>query len=311
MSNMRAGRRCGVIAVCACLGIALFGWLPTRARASSDHMGLVESTAVRVFFEPGHETTASYIVAEAPAIGRELEEATGLAFDFRPTVIPVSTRPRFRLLGGHDGISAFALPDQNQVVVDLSRFDAHPTSLRPVLKHEFAHLLLHRHIASQGLPRWLDEGIAQYLSDGISEYLPDRSSVLGEAFAAKRVFPLAVLTDVFPSDRFGRQLAYEQSRSITLFMVRRYGDHMIPALLRRMAEGANVAEAFADLGGMGLADFEQDWRHHKTAPLSWLGLVAGQVYGLLFFLGALATLIGYLRHRRRRKAYATLEDEDD
>jgi len=37
--------------------------------------------------------------------------------------------------------------------------------------------------------------------------------------------------------------------------------------------------------------------------------MAGHVYGVVFFLAALATLLGYLRHRRRRRNY--VDDEDD
>ena len=40
------------------------------------------------------------------------------------------------------------------------------------------------------------------------------------------------------------------------------------------------------------------------------GALAGHVYGMLFFLAALATLIGYVRHRRRRRAYDAEEDDD-
>jgi hypothetical protein len=267
---------------------------------------------VRVIYDAGRQATAVRIADLSPVLFRELEGATGLAVDFRPTVIPASNRSDFRRMGGHDAVVGFALPQRGQVVLDLSWFDAQPAFFRPVLKHEFVHLLLHRHIASGNLPRWLDEGIAQQLSDGLSEYLPGRSQmVLGEAFAADRVFPLSALEMRFPGDAFGRQLAYEQSRSIVGYMVQRYGAEFLKALVVRMADGVSVAKAFRSVNGITLSDFEADWRQRQTAPLSWMGLIAGHVYGLLFFLAALATLIGYIRHRRRRWAYYASEDDDD
>jgi hypothetical protein len=233
-----------------------------------------------------------------------------LAFDFKPTVIPASSRQRFRAMGGREAFLAFALPERRQVVLDLSRIDVRPALFLPVLKHEYAHLLLHRHIPSERLPRWLDEGIAQHLSDGLSEYLPGRSQmVLEEALATDRVLPLRALETRFPDDSFGRQLAYEQSRSIVGYMVRRYGDGFLTALIGRLTDRATVGEAFLAVSAITLADFEADWRRSQAAPLSWLARMAGHIYGILFFLAAVATLLGYLRHRRRRQAYDA-EDDD-
>jgi hypothetical protein len=161
------------------------------------------------------------------------------------------------------------------------------------------------------LPRWLDEGIAQQVSDGLSEYLPGRSQmVLGEALATDRVFPLAALAGTFPTDAFDLQLAYEQSRSIVGYMVQRYGDLFLKALISHAAAGLPVEQAFQTASGISLAEFEADWRRRQGTPLSWLGRIAGHAYGLLFFAAALATLVGYGRYRRRRRAYDAEEEEE-
>jgi len=293
------------------VGTILMLWPLIGAGALPEERRELATDAVRVLYDPARRAIAERIAVISPALFGEIEAVTGLAVDFRPTVIPASTRSDFRRLGGLDAVVAFALPERNQVVLDCSRFDARPTLFRPVLKHEYVHLLLHRHIASGFLPRWLDEGVAQHLSDGLSEYMPGRSQmVLGEAFAADRVFSLGALEKRFPGDAFGRQLAYEQSRSIVGYMVQRYGDVFLKALVDVMAEGASAEKAFWAISGITLSDFETDWRQRQTAPLSWMGLIAGHIYGLLFFLAALATLIGYVRHCRRRRAYDAEEDDD-
>jgi Peptidase MA superfamily len=297
------------------VGVLLAGMLvlsPLRgAAAVSEKIHALETDAVRVLFPTGRTTTAERIAELSPALLRELEMATGLSFDFRPTVIPAFSRTVFRRMGGREAFVAFALPEQEQVVLDISRLEHRPAYFKPVLKHEYAHLLLHRHIASSRLPRWLDEGIAQQLSDGLSEYLPGRSqAVLGEALATDRVFTLAALERYFPADTFGIQLAYEQSRSIVGYMVQRYGDPFLKELVIHMAGGLPVGRAFKTASGISLADFEADWRRRQKAPLSWLGRIAGHVYSILFFGAALATLIGYIRHRRRRRDYDA-EDDDD
>jgi len=280
------------------------------APASAEDPVVLETASVRVVYEKGARYAAGRIAALSPSLLEELEAATGLQADFRPTVFPVLRREAFRRLGGDDAFVAFARPAQNLVVMDLSRFEQRPASLKPVLKHEYCHLLLHRHVSTGRLPRWLDEGIAQHLSDGLSEYLPGRQSlVLGEALAAGRVPSLGALETRFPRDDFGLQLAYEQSRSVVGYITRRYGDAVVMPLLANLANGLSVDEAWQVVSGMSLKRLEGDWRQHQASPLAWLGRMAGHVYGVLFFLAALATLLGYRRHRRQRRDY--VDEEDD
>lgn len=291
-------------------GALMILWLLAGLPSWASDRPVLENHAVRVRYEAGRGAAADQVVRASPGLFRELEGATGLPFDFRPTVIAVGSRRAFKQMGGREAFVAFALPRRQQVVLDLSRFDSHPASFRPVLKHEYAHLLLHRHIAPDLLPRWLDEGIAQHLSDGLSEYLPGRSHlVLGEALGSDRAFSLAALEKHFPMDDFGLQLAYEQSRSIVGYMVRRHGDRFLADLIGRMVDGDAADQAFYVVSGMSLTGFEADWRRRQTAPLSWLGYIAGHIYGIVFFLAALATLLGFMRHHRRRRAYDA-EEED-
>lgn len=300
------GRTAGVLAGTVAL------LLVAGAAAAFSDTKVLEDPAVRVRYADGRQAAAEQIAAASPALFRELESETGLRFDLRPTVIAASGREAFRRLGGREAFVAFALPERGAVVLDLSRFDRRPESFQPVLKHEYAHLLLHRHIASDRLPRWLDEGIAQHLSDGLSEYLPRRSQlILGEALAADRAFPLRALEAGFPADGNGLQLAYEQSRSVVGYFVQRYGEETLRALMARMAAGQGAGEALGDVAGISLATLEADWRRQATTPWSWLGRMAGHSYGILFFLAAVATLVGYIRHRRRRRAYQDEEDEAD
>jgi len=295
----------------AALVISIFLMLPTaRVPAATEKWHALETEAVRVFYEDGSRSAAERIAALSPRLFLELQASTGLKVAFRPIVIPVVRREDFYRLGGDRAVVAFALPERQQVVMDLSRFKRRPAMLRPVLKHEYAHLLLHHHIPSERMPRWLDEGIAQHLSDGLSEYLPGhRQMLLGEALAADRVMPLAALAERFPGDDAGRQLAYEQSRSIVGYMVKRCGDGAVAEVLAHLAAGFSVGESVRAVSGTSLQHLETDWRQQQASPLAWIGRMAGHAYGILFFLAALATLLGFLRLQRRRRAY--VDDEDD
>jgi len=293
------------------LVIIVFLVLPAaNVRAAAEGWRALETEAVRVLFENRSRSAAERIAALSPPIFRELEASTGLKTAFRPTVIPAVRTEDFRRLGGDRTVVAFALPERQQVVMDLSRFKQRPAMLRAVLKHEYVHLLLHDYIPAGRLPRWLDEGIAQHLSDGLSEYLPgQRQILLGEALAADRVMPLAALAERFPGDDFGRQLAYEQSRSIVGYMVKRYGDGIVADLLTHLTAGLSAGESVRAVSGISLQRLETEWRQRQASPLAWMGRIAGHAYGILFFLAALATLLGFLRLQRRRRNY--VDDEDD
>lgn len=280
------------------------------APAAIEKWHALETEAVRVFYEGSSRSAAERIADLSPLLFRELQASTGLKIVFQPIVIPVVRREDFYRMGGDRAVAAFALPQRQQVVMDLSRFTQQPANLRPVLKHEYVHLLLHHYIPSEQMPRWLDEGIAQHLSDGLSEYLPgQRQMLLGEALAADRVMPLEALAERFPGDDVGRQLAYEQSRSIVGYMVKRYGDGVVAEVLAHLAAGLSVGESVLAVSGISLQRLENDWRQRQASPLAWIGRMAGHVYGILFFLAAVATLLGFLRLQRRRRNY--VDDEDD
>jgi hypothetical protein len=277
--------------------------------ASADMV--LQTPQVRIVHDPGLKSRAAQIAEMSPAIIRSLEDKLGLSFNLQPTVVPAPDRAAFRRLGGQEWFTAFAVPRRQLVVLDLSRLDQRSGDLYATLKHEFAHLLMHQAIDGQRLPRWLDEGVAQWASDGLSEYLPAvQRSLLPQAASAGRLFYLDELVVQFPANHQGRQLAYEQSRSFVNYMVRRFGEGALPLLLQSLAAGAAPWEAFEEALGAGLDTTEDEWRGGLHSPGSWMASLAGHVYGLLFFLAAVATIGAYLRFRHRKRHYRAGEDDD-
>ena len=284
-------------------------WLITASGARADKV--LQTPHVRIVHDPALKHQAVQIAAMSPAIIENLKRKLGLPFDLRPTVVPAPDRESFRRLGGRAWLSAFAVPRKQLVVLDLSRLDQRSGDLYATLKHEYAHLALHQAIARRHLPRWLDEGAAQWASDGLSEYLPAmQRTLLPQAAAAGRLFFLDELADTFPDDPQGLHLAYEQSRSFVNYLVRRFGEDALRRLLQSLAAGAAPWEAFEEAVGVELAALEDEWRSGLRRPGSWLANLAGHVYGLLFFVAAVATIGAYLRFRHRKRHYRAGEDDD-
>jgi hypothetical protein len=205
---------------------------------------------------------------------------------------------------------AFAVPEQQLVVIDYSRMTTDPFTLRTTLKHELCNLILHRHIESVRLPTWLDEGIAQWTSDGIAEIIMDRKrSVLREATLSGNYLSMLDLVHGFPRDRRSLMLAYEQSRSFIEYVSREFGTDEIREMLGYLSTGDTVDEAIERSLSVSLGSLERKWQHQLRQRTTWFSYLSTHLYGILFFFAALITIGGFIRVMiRKRRRYA---DEDD
>ena len=59
-----------------------------------------------------------------------------------------------------------------------------------------------------------------------------------------------------------------------------------------------------------MSELEQDWRQSIRTWTTLLIFIMGNIYSIIFFLAALATVAGYVRYRIRRKRFIE-EEEDD
>ena len=257
-----------------------------------------------VAYEPTLEGAAGQILRLYPELKKELEKIFAWRLAIRPQVILIKNTRTFRELSRNDIFVAFAVPDENLIVIDYSKMNRHPFSLRITFKHELCHLLLHRHISSAHLARWLEEGICQWTSDGIAEIFIDKSgSGLDAAILAGRVLDLRQLTEKFPRDKPSLMLAYEQSKSVVNYIDRQYGKGAILDLLGHLNNGRSLEDAAIKSLGISIDELEKDWLAELESTPRWLVYLAGHLYGILFFLAALLTILGFVRRLMRRKVW--------
>lgn len=264
-----------------------------------------------VVYETSMEGAADRLFRLYPDLKQELGQIFLWSLDIRPQVVLVKNTLAFRKLSRNDLFVAFAVAAKNLIVIDYSRMNLHPFSLRITFKHELCHLLLHRHIDNQHLTRWLEEGICQWASDGIGEILLDkRSSGLDAAIMTDRVLPFSRLTNTFPSDKPSLMLAYEQSKSVVNFIDRTYGKEAILDLLHHLKNGESLDDAALKSIDMTTLELEKDWLNHLERTPRWLVFLADNLYGILFFLAALLTIFGFVRRIMGRKAWESEEAND-
>jgi len=272
---------------------------------------VLQNDDIMVAYEPPLEGAAGEVLRLYPDLMQELEKIFAWSLDIRPQVVLVKNTRTFQKLSRNEPIVAFAVPEKNLIVIDYARMNLHPFSLRMTFKHELCHLLLHRHINKRRLPRWLEEGICQWASDGIGEIFIDKSwSGLDAAIMADRVLHLRRLTKTFPRDKPSLVLAYEQSKSVVNYIDRQYGKGVMLDLLGHLKNGESMEAAALKSLGISTDELEKDWLSHLESTPRWLVYLADNLYGILFFVAALLTILGFIRRIMRRKAWES-EGEDD
>jgi hypothetical protein len=273
----------------------------------------ISTKEIVVVYETPLESAAAEVVRIYPKLKLELEEFFGWNLDTRPQVVLVNTTQSFLNLTHNNLFVAFAVPEKQLIVIDYSRMNIHPFTLSVTLKHELCHLLLHHHISRHNLPKWLDEGVCQWVSDGIGEIFVNKGwSGLDSAVMAGRIIPLVQLTDYFPRDGAALILAYEQSKSLINYVDRQYGDQAILKTLGFLKNGATVEIALMDSLALSPRQLEKEWLDHLERTPRWLVFLANHLYAIIFFLAAVLTMLGFMRHRRRRqRIYEKWEEEED
>ena len=273
---------------------------------------ILKNNGISVVYEPPMDRIAGEIVRLYPEVRQELQDIFGWSLDVEPQVVLFKTNQDFQKTVRNKLFVALAIPDRNMILIDYSKMNVHPFSLRTTFKHELCHLILHRHIDNRNLPKWLDEGICQWVSDGIGEIFINKGwSGLDAAVLADRVIPLERLTDHFPREKSSLILAYEQSKSVVKYVGRQFGDHAIIALLNDLKHGQTVATAFRNSLSLSPDQLEHEWLDNIQNTPRWLVFLASNIYGILFFMAAVLTFCGFIRlFRRRKKVYREWEEDD-
>ena len=269
------------------------------------------TTDANIIFDGSLSGAARDVAREYPSIRSELESTFKWKTDFRPDIVLVKDRRQFMDIAGSDLIVAYAVPGRNLIVLDTSRIYAKPFTLETTLKHEACHLLLHRQIEQDRLPRWLDEGICQWASGGIAELLSgEEEGIFTKAAVSGSLIDIQRL-DRFPSDERNLVLAYQESKSIVQYIVARFGSQGLLALLENMHRGDTVQEAVRRTFSISLPELEKAWQSSVKRRHTWFLYFSDNIYTVIFTLTAIITIYGFIRLVKKRRAYKDEDEEDE
>ena len=287
--------------------IVIFFWHSTVLAQTQ----ILQNDDITVVYEPSLRAAADEVLRMYPNLRQDLKDIFGWRLNVKPQVVLVKTNQTFQKIARNGLIVAFAVPDKSLIVIDYSRMSTRPFNLSITLKHEMCHLLLHEHINSADLPKWLDEGICQWTSDGIGEILIDRNwSGLDAAIMSGQTLRLSRLAKRFPGDKSSLTLAYEQSKSVVVYIDRQYGKHAILAILGDLKNGEPLTTAVFQNLSLSVNQLEEEWLTDIERTPRWLVYLANNIYGILFFFAAILLIIGFIRAVIRRRAYAKWEEDE-
>lgn len=263
-----------------------------------------------IFYEKGLASAAAEVAEVYSSAKRDLHKTFGWEIDFRPDIVLASDRDAFRGMVGVDSIIAFAAPHRNLIVLDMSRVYIKPFTLKSTLKHELCHLILHRYIDGERLPRWLDEGVCQWASGGIGELEAEGGGgYLAGAVVSGELFSLGEIGR-FPDEEKSLALAYEQSRSVVEYIVREYGEDSLLKILGGLRRGESVHGAIGQSISLSIYELEERWHAHLKRKYTWFYYLSSNLYTILFVFAAAITVYGYIRLMKKKREYLD-EDEDD
>lgn len=202
-------------------------------------------------------------------------------------------------------VAGFADSDRNTIGVRAREAESGLGGIRPVLRHELAHVALSRVTAGRA-PRWLHEGYAQLASGSFDA---------GEAWRLRFYFlrtgsgTLDRLTVGFPRQEEPARTAYLLSYTAVQELYRRGGSPGLRRFFEQLREGASVDGAMRGVYGVTLAQFEKQWKESVSDRYGWLYLVSRAT----FFWSVIAVavlVIWWIRRRRDRERMEELRQEE-
>jgi hypothetical protein len=168
--------------------------------------------------------------------------------------------------------------------------------LYTTLRHELAHVALHRYVAPARVPRWVDEGYARWAA---GEWDYGAVWQLRLAFVFQRTPPLDSLTLEWPAGEANARIAYLLSTSAFEYLAGLSGERGLAVLFHRWRSDHSFDGALRRTYGLTVGQFEEDWVHEVKTRYAWPLFLA---HSLVFwaFGGLLVLALFFLRRRRDR-----------
>jgi hypothetical protein len=172
------------------------------------------------------------------------------------------------------------------------------SDMRRVLRHELAHIALHRYLAPARIPRWFNEGYATWAA---GELDLEGEWQLRLAFATRKAPPLDSLELSFPRATEDARIAYLLSASVVTYLVRASDVRALQLFLDKWHDTQNMEGALAATYGLSLDQLETYWVRDVRKRYGWFAVLTQSVVIMAAASVLMVILILFRRRRDRRK----------
>ncbi len=206
-----------------------------------------------------------------------------------------------------DWASGIAYPSRNLILLRID--NAYGLGLVQTFRHEVSHIALD-HASGGRAPRWFSEGLAIMQA---GEDILARFEQVSGAVLWKNLMPFEKLARSFPSSAHLRHLAYSQSALFMVYLKQEIGSAGISGIIRKQGEGLPIENAFYEVTGRNMSDFEREWKSSlESGSNFWVKLRDNWwLWTLMSLLFIFAGIKRMLSIRRRRRALAEEDWDDD
>lgn len=194
-------------------------------------------------------------------------------------------------------VGGYAIGETSNIVLFPARASNYPDDGLPaLLRHEIAHILIHRASGGQPVPRWFHEGLA-VTAGGVWD-LEDRTR-LTVGMMTMEDLDLEKIEAGFAGTEFEIHRSYAMSTAFVRHILNEFGAGAPKDILRRVAAGVPFERAFLDATGRSLPLVERDfWKSRKI----WNRWIPFLTSSLALWTAISLLALWAIRRRRRRDA---------
>jgi hypothetical protein len=176
-----------------------------------------------------------------------------------------------------------------------------------ILTHEMVHLIISRKYGNVNIPRWFHEGMAMALSGEIDS---DAPVTLSKAVLSGKLLSLDSIKYVNRFKRDKAHLAYCQSHYAVRFLIKQYGQDLLPELLSEIKSRYSFDSACINVFGLNKREIDSVVNHEIRLEYCFSFLTDDTFFWFLILILAICGFIAtFLRKKKLMKEMGFDETE--
>lgn len=259
-------------------------------------------------YPPALERDAQMLAQHIPSWWSQIEKTLAGDLDDQLIITYVTHSGRIAdATGVPHWAAGVARPSSGEIVIAQHNPDGSLAELDDLLRHEMAHVALHRAVDGAPLPQWFHEGVAESFASRIDFA---RHQSLAKAVFSAEVPTMHQLEGSFRMEDQEVAAAYASSRDFVNFLRDRDLDgSQLRQLLLKLQQGQAFSAAFTSTYGKTVEELESEWRSGLWGRLRWTALVDTGGLPWLFLVPLL--MMAWWRQRKKlRAAWARIDQEE-